>query len=89
MKKIKYQVKNPQGIHARPAAQLVNHFSKLNCNIAIEKGKKAVNGKEIFALMSLSIKHNDIITITFDGEGEEAAIKAAGIFLRNFNIIRT
>lgn len=88
MRKIRYQVKNPQGIHARPAMQLVNHFSGLNCNISIEKDKKAVNGKKIFALMSLSIKHNDIITITFEGEGEEAAVEAAGKFLRNFNVIR-
>lgn len=88
MIKIKYQVKNPEGIHARPAGLLVNEFSKFKCNIIIEKDEKKVNGKEIFALMSLSIKQKDIIFITFEGEGEKAAAKATGEFLKHFSIYK-
>lgn len=82
MKKIKHQVKNPQGIHARPAGLLVNQFSKFKCNIFIEKGEKSVNAKEIFPLMSLTIKQGDIITITFEGEEEIAAARAAEKYLK-------
>ena len=82
MKKIKYQVKNPQGIHARPAGLLVNEFSKFKCNIIIEKCEKTANAKEIFPLMSLSIKQGDNIVITFEGEDEIVAAKVAEKYLK-------
>ena len=82
MKKIKYQVKNPQGIHARPAGLLVNEFSKFKCNIIIEKGEKSANAKKIFTLMSLSIKQGDNIVITFEGEDEIVAAKVAERYLK-------
>lgn len=82
MKKIKYQVKNPQGIHARPSGLLVNEFSQFKCNVIIEKAGKAVNAKEIFPLMSLSIKQGDNIVITFEGEEEMAEAKAAEKYLK-------
>ncbi|TZE82988.1 HPr family phosphocarrier protein [Calorimonas adulescens] len=82
VKKITYQVKNPQGIHARPAGMLVNRVSQFKCKVVIEKEKETVNAKEIFALMSLSVKQGDIITITFDGEEEETAVKAIEEFIK-------
>lgn len=81
MKKVEYKIKNPEGIHARPVMLLANQFRQFNCNAIIEKDGKSVNAKEIFALMSLGIKQNDIITITFDGEDEEKAARAIGNFL--------
>ena len=82
VKKIKYQVKNPRGIHARPAGLLVNEFSKFKSNVIIEKVGKAVNAKEMFPLMSLSIKQGDNIVITFEGEEEIAEAKAAEKYLK-------
>lgn len=82
MKKIKYKIKNPEGIHARPVVLLVNQFRQFKCNVAIEKNGKAVNAKEIFSLMSLGIKQNDIINITFNGEDEEEASKTAENFFK-------
>lgn len=81
MKKIKFQVKNPQGIHARPAGLLVNEFSKFKCNIFVEKDGRAVNAKEIFPLMSLSIKQNDNIAIIFEGEEEMATAELVEKYL--------
>jgi len=82
VKKIKYHVKNSQGIHARPAGLLVDEFSQFKCNVIIEKGEKAVNAKEIFPLMSLYIKQGDKIVITFEGEEEMAASKATEKYLK-------
>lgn len=76
MKKIEYKIKNPGGIHARPVTLLVNRFRQFNCDTIIEKDGKSVNAKDIFALMTLGIKQNDVITITFDGEDEKKAAKA-------------
>lgn len=88
MIKIKYKVKNPQGIHARPVGLLVHKFKKFKCNVVIEKGAKAVNGKEIFPFMSLSIKQNDKIFIYFEGENEMAESEEAEKFLKHFNIFK-
>ncbi|MFA6940550.1 MAG: HPr family phosphocarrier protein [Clostridiaceae bacterium] len=82
VKKIEYKVKNPQGIHARPAGLLVSEFNKFKCNIIIKKGEKSVNAKEIFSLMSLSIKQGDTITITFEGEDQEESAKSAEKFIK-------
>ena len=81
MKKIKYQVKNPQGIHARPAGLLVKELNRFKCNVTIEKAGKAVNAKEIFPLMSLSVKQGDNIVITFEGEDELSTAEAVDKYL--------
>lgn len=80
---IRYKVKNPQGIHAGPAALLANQFSQFKCDVIIKKDQNAVNAKRIFALMSLNIKQGDTITIVFEGEDEKAASKAAEKFLKD------
>jgi len=82
VKKIKYQVKNPQGIHARPAGLLVKELNQFKCNVTIEKAGKAVNAKEIFPLMSLSIKQGDNIDIIFEGEDEMAIAEAVEKYLK-------
>lgn len=82
MKKIEYKIKNPEGIHARPVMLLVHQFRQFKCNIIIEKNGKAVDAKEIFALMSLGIKQGDVIDIIFEGEDEEEAARSTENFLR-------
>ena len=82
VKKIKYQIKNPQGIHATPAGLLVNYFRQFKCNIYIENNEKAVNAKKIFSLMGLAIKQGDTITLTFEGESEDTAVIASETYLR-------
>lgn len=86
MIKIKYHVKNPEGIHARPAGILVNEFNKFKCNVIIKKNEKYVNAKDIFALMSLSVKNEDTLIIFFEGEEEKASAEDAEQFLKKFMI---
>lgn len=82
LKKFQYEVVNPQGIHAAPASLLVNEFNKFHCNVIIEKGKKVIDGKDIFALMGLNIKQNDTIVVTFEGKEENEAVKAVERLLK-------
>lgn len=82
MEKFQYEVINPQGIHAAPASLLVNEFNKFDCNIIIEKDKKVIDGKDIFALMGLNIKQNDTVIVTFEGKEEDEAIKAVKKLLK-------
>ena len=73
MEEIKYTIKDPLGIHARPAGLLVKETSKFVSDIIIEKGEKKGDAKTIFSLMSLGIKCGDEILIKIDGSDEDAA----------------
>ncbi len=81
MTKFDYQIKDENGIHARPAGLLVKEASKYSSVITIEHNGKKADAKKIFALMSLGIKKNDLITVSFDGEDEKAACESLKAFL--------
>lgn len=76
MKKFDYTIKDSLGIHARPAGLVVKEAAKFSSNITIQKGEKVVDSKKLFALMSLGVKNADTITVSFDGEDEDAAYEA-------------
>lgn len=82
MKKVKFKIKNPQGIHAEPAESLVYQFRKFKSDVIIEKDNKPVDGKNIFELMSLCIKYGDKITIIFQGEDEREALRSAKAIMK-------
>ena len=55
MEKFSYRVKDPAGIHARPAGIIVKEASKYNSDIKIYANEKEADAKKIFAVMSLGI----------------------------------
>lgn len=83
MKQFKYTITDPQGIHARPAGDLVKAISGFSSAITIQKGEKSVDAKRIFGIMSLAAKQGDEITIMVEGEDEEEAIAAIKNILEN------
>jgi phosphocarrier protein HPr len=81
MKKFDYVIKDELGIHARPAGLIVKEAAKFNSSITIQKGEKAADARRLLAIMSLSAKKSDTISLTFDGEDEAAACDALQQFL--------
>lgn len=73
MKKFTYSITDPQGLHARPAGLLVKAAAAFKCNISIEKGEKKADCKRILGIMGLGIKTTEQVTISCEGEDEEAA----------------
>ncbi|MBI5149242.1 MAG: HPr family phosphocarrier protein [Candidatus Omnitrophica bacterium] len=61
-------IKNPQGLHARPAAMFVQAASKYNSNVTIQKGDERVNGKSIMGILTLGIEKNSRIVLEADGD---------------------
>lgn len=51
MREFKYVVTDPEGIHARPAGELVKAVKAFSSDIKIAKGGKAMNCKAIFGIM--------------------------------------
>lgn len=60
-------IKNPQGLHARPAAMFVQIASKYNANVALQKGEERVNGKSIMGILTLGIEQNSKVVLEADG----------------------
>jgi len=66
---------NRAGIHARPAALLVQATKDFSCNIYIEKGNDRINAKSIMGIITLGAAYGTELKIIADGEGEEAAVQ--------------
>lgn len=80
MESFSYTIKDEVGIHARPAGALVKLVAGLSSNIKIEKGEKSADAKKLFAILSLSIKYNDEIVISAEGENEKSDIEKVRAF---------
>lgn len=82
MKEFKYTITDPVGIHARPAGLLVKeikaHASKVTITTA--EGKSA-DAKKLLALMGLGIKQGDTVTVSVEGDDEDAAAAAIEKFM--------
>jgi len=67
-------VKNPQGLHARPAAMFVQIASRYNSNVTIQKNDEKVNGKSIMGLLTLGVQPETKIILEVDGDDAEKVV---------------
>jgi phosphocarrier protein len=81
MRSFQYTIKDPLGLHARPAGILVREAAKYQAAATIQYGDKTGNLKAIFAVMSLSVKHGSVVTLSFEGADEELACAAVRGFM--------
>ena len=80
MKSFEYTVKDELGIHARPAGLLVKEAAKFKSAITLDSGAKKADAKRIMAVMSMGVKQGVEVTVTVDGEDEDAAFDAIKTF---------
>ena len=83
MKTFEYTITDPLGIHARPAGMIATEAKKFAAEITVTKGEKSADARRLFALMGLSAKAGDVLTITCTGEDEEAACDALRLLLQS------
>lgn len=69
-------VPNAVGLHARPAASLVNAAKAYECDIRLHRGTRSVNAKSLVSIMSLGVKQGETVTLSASGEQAQAAIDA-------------
>jgi len=74
-------VKNPQGLHARPAALFVQIASEYDVSVEIEKDNKRVDGKSIIAILSLGINKGAKIKLIVEGKEASLAFQELRRFL--------
>lgn len=82
MKEFKYTITDPEGIHARPAGELVKAAKQFTSTIKLAKDRKSGDCKKIFGIMGLAVKNGQEVTLTFEGEDEEAAYEAISQFMK-------
>lgn len=81
MKTFSYTIKDAQGIHARPAGELVKAAKSFSSEIKIGKNGTMVDAKKIFGIMGLGAKQGDTVEISFNGEDEETAYTTIAAFM--------
>ncbi len=65
-----------EGLHARPAAELVRKAKQFASEITVSKGDKAVNAKSPIKLPTLGARQGDEIVIRAEGDDAEEAVEA-------------
>ena len=68
-------VKNPTGLHARPASQLVSLSKTFKSKIKIEAGNRSCDAKSMLSVLRCCIKIGETVTVTADGEDETRALE--------------
>jgi len=81
----KIQVMNKLGLHARPAAMLVQKASKFKSEIRLKKDDIEANAKSILSVMMLAAEVGSFVIIKAEGDDEERAVEAlAQLFAEKF-----
>jgi phosphocarrier protein len=81
----KITVTNRAGIHARPAALIVQTVKNFRCNIYISKENEKINAKSIMGVITLGASYGTELTISAEGEDEAKAVEVlAGLFQSKF-----
>lgn len=71
------------GLEARPIAMLVQVASQYSSNIYLESEAKKVNAKSIMGMMTLGLDSGEEITLSANGDDEEAAMTSIEKYLSN------
>ena len=66
---------NRAGIHARPAAVLVQAAKDYKANIYFEKGADKINAKSIMGILTLSATYGTELKVIAEGEDEKQAVE--------------
>jgi phosphocarrier protein HPr len=78
-------ITNRAGIHARPAAMLVQTANRFSSDIYFEKDSERINGKSIMGIITLGATYESEISIIAEGEDEKQAVDAlAELFAKKF-----
>lgn len=77
------EVQLPEGLHTRPAAELVKLASSFRSEIWIRKNTLTANAKSIMSLLSLAIEPGATVTIQAQGPDAEEAVASLVQFLQS------
>lgn len=77
-----YTLKNPMGLHMRPAGVMVKRLADVPCEVTLRCGQRSANAKRIFSVMSLAAKCGETVTVEVSGENEQDVAGELEIFFK-------
>jgi phosphocarrier protein len=69
-------IANRNGLHARPAAEIVKTAAKFKSEITLVRDDLEVNGKSIMGVMMLAAEFGSTLLLRADGPDADAAVGA-------------
>ncbi len=80
-----FTVVNSLGLHARPAAMIVQTANRFRCDINFEKDGLQVNAKSIMGVLTLAAGKGATVVVSCEGADAAAALDAlARVFETGF-----
>jgi len=80
-----FVIKNEQGIHARPATNLVQLANQFQSELNLVFNGVTVDLKSIMGVLSLGVTRGSLITVRADGEDANDALKKISLFIQELN----
>jgi phosphocarrier protein len=69
------RIENRNGLHARPAAEIVKAASRFRSEVTIRRDDMEVNGKSIMGVMMLAAEYGTTLCLRANGEDAEQAVE--------------
>ena len=73
MRSCKVQVKNPTGLHLRPAGNLCKEALKYKSMVTFNFNGGTANAKSVLSVLGACVKCGEEIELVWEGEDEEKA----------------
>lgn len=77
------EVVNANGIHARPAAEIVKTAGRFKADITIARDDLEVNAKSIMGVMMLAAECGSIVRLRAEGDDADGALDALAALIAN------
>ena len=77
------QIRNKNGLHARPAAEMVKAAAKFKSDNTISREDIEVNGKSIMGVMMLAAEFGSTIHLRANGPDAQEAVSALATLVEN------
>ena len=77
------RVANRAGIHARPAAMIVQTASRFDSQIMLGKDSEEINAKSIMGIITLGAGYETVLNLTVEGTDEQEAADAVATLFEN------
>jgi len=67
-------IRNPSGLHMRPAMQFVDIVNRYGCDVKVSNGDSCVDAKSIMQMSMLAATYGTKLKVTAQGPGAEELI---------------
>jgi phosphocarrier protein HPr len=79
------EIRNRLGLHARAAARFVHAATRFRSRVRVSRDGQTMDGKSILGILLLAASQGSLLTLSVEGDDEEACVAAlAALVLSGF-----